>query len=65
MLIIVGGIIVLASTLGGFMLAGGHPALLLHASEFVVILGITGGMVVIATPLHVLMEVVHKTIEAL
>ena len=65
MLIIVGGIIVLASTLGGFMLAGGHPALLLHASEFVVILGITGGMVVIATPFHVLMEVVHKTIEAL
>jgi chemotaxis protein MotA len=65
MLIIVGGIIVLASTLGGFMLAGGKPILLLHASEFVVILGITGGMIVIATPAHVLKEVIHKTIIAL
>ena len=65
MLIIVGGIIVIASTLGGFMLAGGKPILLLHASEFVVILGITGGMIVIATPAHVLKEVVHKTIVAL
>ena len=65
MLIIVGGIIVLASTLGGFMIAGGKPILLLHLSEFVVILGITGGMIVIATPAHVLKEVVHKTIEAL
>ena len=30
MLIIVGGIIVFASTLGGFMLAGGHPGVLLQ-----------------------------------
>lgn len=65
MLIIVGGLIVVASTLGGFMLAGGKPILLLHASEFVVILGITGGMIVIATPSHVLKEVIHKTLGAL
>jgi chemotaxis protein MotA len=65
MLIIVGAIIVLASTLGGFMLAGGKPILLLHASEFVVILGISGGMIVIATPAHVLKEVLHKSLEAL
>jgi len=65
MLIIVGGIIVIASTLGGFMLAGGKPILLLHASEFVVILGITCGMIVIATPSHVLKEVLHKTLGAL
>lgn len=65
MLIIVGGLIVVASTLGGFMLAGGKPILLLHASEFVVILGITCGMIVIATPSHVLKEVIHKTIGAL
>jgi chemotaxis protein MotA len=30
-----------------------------------VILGIAGGMIVIASPFHVLMEVVHKTVEAL
>ena len=65
MLIIVGGLIVLASTLGGFMLAGGKPILLLHASEFVVILGISGGVVVIATPAHVLKELLHKTIDGL
>lgn len=65
MLIIVGGLIVLASTLGGFMLAGGKPILLLHLSEFVVILGISGGVVVIATPAHVLKEVLHKTLAAI
>ena len=65
MLIIVGAIIVLASTLGGFMLAGGKPILLLHLSEFVVILGISGGVVVIASPAHILKEVILKTLVAL
>ena len=65
MLIIVGAIIVIASTLGGFMLAGGKPILLLHLSEFVVILGISAGVIVIASPAHVLKEVVRKTLEAL
>lgn len=65
MLIIVGAIIVFASTLGGFMLAGGHPGVLLHVSEFVVILGIAFGVLVIATPIHVIKEIVHKTKEAL
>ncbi len=65
MFIIIGSLIVIASTIGGFMLAGGKPILLFHLSEFVVILGIAGGMIVIASPFHVLMEVVHKTVEAL
>lgn len=65
MFIIIGSLIVFASTIGGFMLAGGKPILLLHLSEFVVILGIAAGMIVIASPVHVLMEVVHKTMEAL
>jgi chemotaxis protein MotA len=65
MLIIVGAIIVFASTLGGFMLAGGHPAVLLHVSEFVVILGIALGVLVIATPMHVIKEILHKTVSAL
>ena len=65
MLIIVGAIIVLASTLGGFMLAGGKPILLLHLSEFVVILGISAGVVVIASPAHILKEVLHKTLGAI
>jgi chemotaxis protein MotA len=60
MLIIIGAVIVFASTLGGFMLAGGKPAVLLHVSEFVVILGVAAGVLIIASPMHVLKEIIHK-----
>ena len=65
MLILVGALIVFASTLGGFMLAGGHPGVLLHLSEFVVILGIALGVLVIANPSHVIKEIIHKSTESL
>lgn len=65
MLILVGGLIVFASTLGGFMLAGGSPLLLLHVSEFVVILGVALGVLIIASPGHVLKEIVHKVKSAM
>lgn len=65
MLIIIGGIIVLGSTLGGFMIAGGNPVVLLHVSEFVVILGVAAGVMVTASPMHVLKEIVHKIQVAL
>ena len=65
MLIIVGALIVLGSTLGGFMLAGGHPAVLLQLSEFVTILGVGAGVLVIASPGHVLKEIIHKVKDAL
>jgi chemotaxis protein MotA len=65
MLIIIGAVIVFAATLGGFMMAGGHPGVLLHPSEFVVIMGIPLGVLVIATPIHVIKEIIHKTKEAL
>jgi chemotaxis protein MotA len=60
MLILVGALVVLASTLGGFMLAGGHPLVLLQISEFVVIFGVSLGVLIIASPNHVLKEIVHK-----
>jgi len=60
MLVIIGAVIVFASTLGGFMMAGGKPVVLLHASEFVVILGVALGVLIIASPAHVLKEVIHK-----
>lgn len=60
MLVIIGAIIVIASTLGGFMLAGGKPLVLLHVSEFVVILGVGTGVLIIASPGHVLKEILHK-----
>jgi chemotaxis protein MotA len=65
MLILVGSFIVLASTIGGFILAGGNPLVLLHVSEFVVILGVAAGVLVIASPGHVLKEILHKVKEAI
>jgi len=60
MLILIGAAIVMASTLGGFMIAGGNPMVLLHVSEFVVILGVAAGVLVIASPGHVMKEIIHK-----
>lgn len=65
MLILIGAAIVMASTLGGFILAGGNPLVLLHVSEFVVILGVAAGVLVIASPGHVLKEIIHKTKTAI
>jgi len=52
------------STLGGFMLAGGNPLVLLHLSEFVVIFGVALGVLIIASPGHVLKEIMHKIMAA-
>ena len=60
MLIIIGAVIVFVSTIGGFMIAGGQPMVLLHVSEFVVILGVAAGVLIIASPGHVLKEIIHK-----
>lgn len=60
MLILIGALIVFASTLGGFMLAGGKPIVLLHVSEFVVIFGVAIGVLIIASPAHILREIMHK-----
>lgn len=64
MLVFVGALIVLLSTLGGFMLAGGNPLVLMHVSEFVIILGVGLGLLFIASPAHVLKEIVHKIKQA-
>ena len=65
MLILIGAAIVTASTLGGFMIAGGNPMVLLHVSEFVVILGVAAGVLVIASPGHVMKEIIHKVKAAI
>ncbi len=65
MLVIVGGLVVFLSTLGGFMLAGGSPLVLLHLSEFVVIGGVAIGVLIIASPAHVLKEVMHKVKDSI
>src|SRR5450432_569884 len=65
MLVLVGAFVVLASTLGGFMIEGGNPMVLLQISEFVVILGVAAGVLIIASPAHVLKEIVHKVKHAI
>ncbi len=65
MLIIVGSLIVFISTIGGFMIAGGNPMVLLHVSEFVVILGVALGVLIIASPGHIMKEIIHKVLVAL
>jgi chemotaxis protein MotA len=65
MLLIIGFIIVIGATLGGFMIAGGQPMVLMHLSEFIVIGGIAAGVLVIACPMSTIMAIVHKSIAAI
>jgi len=65
MLLIVGFIIVIAATLGGFMIAGGQPLVLMHVSEFIVIGGIALGVLVISSPIETIKGMIHKTIGAM
>ncbi len=65
MLLLVGFIIVLAATLGGFMIAGGKPLVLLHVSEFVTIGGICLGVVVVSSPAKLLKGTIGKIIGAI
>ncbi|MEX0322943.1 MAG: motility-associated protein [Puniceicoccaceae bacterium] len=65
MVLIIGMIIVVASVFAGLSLGGGSIMVLLHLSEFVTILGICLGVMVIASPLATLKAVVSKTITAL
>lgn len=58
MLLIIGYIVVTVAVLGGFMMAGGHPVLLLHVSEFVVIGGVCVGLVIVSSTKDILIAVV-------
>ncbi|MFH1194322.1 MAG: flagellar motor stator protein MotA [bacterium] len=61
MFIIIGAVVVLASLLIGFSMAGGNPVLLIQISEFVVIIGAAVGGLMISAPLSTL----KKTIGAI
>ena len=60
MILIIGYIIVLGSTLGGFMFAGGKLGLLFPISEYIIIIGISIGLMVIASPVSLLKNIVKK-----
>jgi chemotaxis protein MotA len=55
----------MGATLGGFMMAGGQPLVLMHMSEFVVIGGVSVGVVVISSPMETIKAIGHKTVAAL
>ena len=54
MVIIIGFIIIMGGTLGGFMLEGGKPMSLIHYGEIVTILGMLFGCAIIMAPVSVL-----------
>ena len=54
MVIIIGFIIIMGGTIGGFMLEGGKPMSLIHYGEIVTILGMLFGCAIIMAPVSVL-----------
>ena len=60
MLVIAGFIIVIASVVGGFVMAGGHPVHLFVLSEYIVIIGSALGAVVTMSSKHVLIGLIKQ-----
>ena len=65
MLAIIGIVVVVASVLGGFTIAGGKIVALFHISEMVTILGTALGTVLISTPMPVLKGMIGKIMAVL
>ncbi|MFZ9964330.1 MAG: motility-associated protein [Terrimicrobiaceae bacterium] len=60
MILIIGYLIVLGATLGGFLEAGGKIYLLFPIAEYIIIIGISIGLMVIAAPVALLKHTTHK-----
>jgi chemotaxis protein MotA len=65
MILLLGYLIVVAGTIGGFMMAGGKPLLLFPIAEYVIVIGCALGMMVIASPVTLLKAIVRKSKIAL
>lgn len=65
MFVIVGFIVVIASVLGGFAMAGGHMHSLVHPSELVTIGGAALGALIVMSPVKVLKDLVHGILACL
>jgi chemotaxis protein MotA len=65
MLLIIGFVVVIGATLGGFMIAGGKPLVLLHVSEFVTIGGIALGILIVSSPASTIKLLIGKIKTAL
>ncbi len=65
MLVIVGAIVVIASVLGGFAMAGGHVHSLIHPSELVTIGGAATGALIIMSPIKVIKDLIRGVLASL
>ncbi|MCH6255847.1 flagellar motor stator protein MotA [Puniceicoccaceae bacterium K14] len=62
MFVIIGYIIVIGSTLGAFIMAGGQVGLLIHITEVIAIGGITAGVVLVCAPMSILIHTIHAVL---
>ena len=65
MFIIIGYIVVIASTLTAFVMAGGKPLSLFHLPEVIALGGITLGVVIVCAPKDVIIRTIGAMIKAL
>jgi chemotaxis protein MotA len=65
MIVIFGALVVLGSVIGGFAYGGGKPILLLHLSEFIIIVGAAGGSLVVMSPRRVLVDLFKMLVGTL
>jgi chemotaxis protein MotA len=65
MIVIIGAIIVTASVLGGFVMAGGNILALIQPAEFVVICGAAFGALIIMSPKKVLIDMCKQGLGTL
>src|SRR5262249_26334856 len=65
MLLIVGALIVVGCVVGGFLIEGGHLAVLIQPAEFIIIGGAALGSLVIATPLNIIKGLVSGALGLL
>ncbi len=65
MFVIIGFVVVFGSFIGGFMIAGGNPILLIQISEFITILGVAFGSLLIMTPFPNVLKIVKSILKLL
>lgn len=58
MLTIIGFLVVIICVIGGFIMAGGNLAVLMQPAEFVIILGVAAGSILVSTPIKVFKQMI-------
>ena len=60
MLVIIGYVLVFCSLMGGYIMGGGHPAILLQYNEFIIIVGAALGALIVGSPLILVKKAISK-----